>query len=962
MPILPGERFVARQSAARGAVDNTVPGLLEFDTTVIVEGGYAFDGTEVEVDSAGRYLVIHGTGEVSSGDERAVGTNSIAINGTSRGVHGLSTHRYVRNAGQASRGVSFGAAICELDEGDKIASRTDGDDFASAVGAYTTAADEGGGLQVIRLPIGDFTELELPQPADINVTDAASVRPWTDNTFNGSALLNAQLAPNAKYLICWAVQFTNTNLTRCAGLARVSANGSVRQYGSAYLKDANSQGAAANGLFLYQAGDTAETLQLEATMEMDPVLGVSQAKAASLQIFRLPQNTRWMHADADAATSNTQRMENSNFLRLFLNREARAASSFVFNFVFNEIRNNTNATLPVLAIGWQNWDRQAQNSARKVPTTRIAIRDTPITYGWGGAYNRGNATGPESDAYHAAYSQAAMFDLPAGTNGVSFQARHIGGQPNHAMGIFGAGNRRYIGLQVLDLRDLDTGNFAVLNTLTEREVANPIVPTTSGSVVVPIGTATTSNTVGDVDADRTEFTPVRSTPGSSDPAPTEIHNVDLAPLGAINRGDGLLVVFGIDGNSALFIPSDFEILLDAQGPDGEVRAVVVYKKAVGTEGPILQFGTNEPTTSIHRAFRFAAADIFDWDQSPPVGITQGGNNAIPTHPALTVPWPPLVETWWLGGYLADEGTSVPQAFPGFTFGQFRLAGAGEAFGMAEVFGELRGTLDAGTFLIIDSVEEQWTAWTVAVRPADTGASPLGAITTASENETAGSVDPIVSSTFARIASTDETNAAGGVRASIDGTAGQPVDTSAGTERARVIKNAGTGTGTTVVIQRAREISRSRPIGTAIDVPREVDVDHDVFFLDRHRAVGVESPDDARDIGREVGETDLVAPLFRTLDATTKEKRAVDIITPGDPSAEPPEFALTLSGTREPDSFLPGEYVGKWDQNTGRIRALSPLFGAGQVLSVQAGRTYYVWVRWTLGNERPVRIYEAIKVV
>ena len=152
MAITPGQKFIRRQSAARTNVSNTAVADFSLDTAVTSEGGFGTWGSdEVTVDTVGRYLVIHGTGEVdTSGTTREVGTNSIVVDGTSQDIHGLTTHRYVRNSGGADEAVSLGVGIVDATAGtEAIGSQTDGSTYADAVGGYDYLANDGAGIQII---------------------------------------------------------------------------------------------------------------------------------------------------------------------------------------------------------------------------------------------------------------------------------------------------------------------------------------------------------------------------------------------------------------------------------------------------------------------------------------------------------------------------------------------------------------------------------------------------------------------------------------------------------------------------------------------------------------------------------------------------------------------------------------------------------------------------------------------
>lgn len=100
--------------------------------------------------------------------------------------------------------------------------------------------------------------------------------------------------------------------------------------------------------------------------------------------------------------------------------------------------------------------------------------------------------------------------------------------------------------------------------------------------------------------------------------------------------------------------------------------------------------------------------------------------------------------------------------------------------------------------------------------------------------------------------------------------------------------------------------------------------------------------------------------MRDVESTTAEKMPYLITTSSDPSAAAPEFAVTTSG--DPSTWVEGEWTGEaWSPTDGQIRALTPLVGAGQALAITAGTQPYLWIRWTVGTETPVRLLEQINV-
>jgi hypothetical protein len=115
------------------------------------------------------------------------------------------------------------------------------------------------------------------------------------------------------------------------------------------------------------------------------------------------------------------------------------------------------------------------------------------------------------------------------------------------------------------------------------------------------------------------------------------------------------------------------------------------------------------------------------------------------------------------------------------------------------------------------------------------------------------------------------------------------------------------------------------------------------------------------LGADVRTNATLNPRLRTLvESTTNERLTVEVTTRYDPTAANPEFALTTTET-EPTAWVAGQWYGLWTQATGRIDARTPAIGASQLLDVTAGTDYDLWMRWTAGNETPVRHVGRIRV-
>jgi hypothetical protein len=101
---------------------------------------------------------------------------------------------------------------------------------------------------------------------------------------------------------------------------------------------------------------------------------------------------------------------------------------------------------------------------------------------------------------------------------------------------------------------------------------------------------------------------------------------------------------------------------------------------------------------------------------------------------------------------------------------------------------------------------------------------------------------------------------------------------------------------------------------------------------------------------------------RDVESTTIEKLGPYVVTTSsDPSGDPPEFSATTT-LGDPTTWVEGEWTGgAWSPTDGEIRALSPLAGDGQALDLNPGTRPYLYVRWTVGIETPVRLLEQINV-
>ncbi len=146
------------------------------------EGGYTYNGPDVEVDTAGKYLFVYDLGQCDLASTRAVGTLVPRLNGTTDQTRFRATHRYLRNSG-GLQGASIGMCILDLAATDDVRVRNPGAvDQTDAVGNYATNSTVGGGLQLVYLGDGSLTHVErhrTPQRSDLNIN---ATRPWLDSS------------------------------------------------------------------------------------------------------------------------------------------------------------------------------------------------------------------------------------------------------------------------------------------------------------------------------------------------------------------------------------------------------------------------------------------------------------------------------------------------------------------------------------------------------------------------------------------------------------------------------------------------------------------------------------------------------------------------------------------------------------------------------------------------------------
>lgn len=92
-----------------------------------------------------------------------------------------------------------------------------------------------------------------------------------------------------------------------------------------------------------------------------------------------------------------------------------------------------------------------------------------------------------------------------------------------------------------------------------------------------------------------------------------------------------------------------------------------------------------------------------------------------------------------------------------------------------------------------------------------------------------------------------------------------------------------------------------------------------------------------------------------IESTTLERIEFEISARQSPTGTPPEFTVTVDDHGDPTGWVAGSWVdSSWNSTTGKVRALSPRFGAGGEIPIAADNTLVVWARWARGDELVVR--------
>ncbi len=493
----PGDRFVRRHNAARGTTANGTAADISYDTAVLSEGGYSWSSPEVTVDEAGLYLCTFDIGQVQVSSTRACGTLVPSVN-TSDQVRFKASHRYLRNA-SGTMGASIGNAILDLSASDDVKIRNPGASTPTdAVGNYATNATAGGGIQLLRLPAENFTHVErTSDAAECGVSNINTTRPWIDSsgtwttiTYNSEVNDDDSLYPgtggtvtlaaDTKYLIVWGTTIYSTDSSRHAYSTRLQIDSVNVQTSSHYQRTTASQGGGMSGVYLHETGGSTESLILQATQESEGGdAGTPQVADAYLQILELPSSAEWIHADNSTTDSLTTALAGtSTWYDTPLSSTFRADgnSDLSLDSGNDAIQNDSGGSLPVLAIGWQRWDRDSGASGtRKMPWTRWDNGGSATYYGVAGAFSRGQQSG--DDTWQAHFVSTALLDL-ANAADLSFQVNEPQSGANSDMGIYASTSRHFLGVQVLNLETLVSGGEDVLladNVESASELTSPVI-------------------------------------------------------------------------------------------------------------------------------------------------------------------------------------------------------------------------------------------------------------------------------------------------------------------------------------------------------------------------------------------------------------------------------------------------------------------------------------------------------
>ncbi|REK25928.1 MAG: hypothetical protein DWQ40_00455 [Actinobacteria bacterium] len=559
-----GQRFVRRHNAARTSTANTTAADITYDTAVLSEGGYTWASPEVTVDETGIYFAAWDLGLIEALSTRAVGTLVPSINTTDQ-IRFRATHRYLRNAGGAQHGASIGMGLFNLTANDDFKIRNPGAlTPTDAVGNYATLSGASGGIQLVRMPDGNFTHLERTVDAtEVGTSNINATRPWLDSsgtwttvTYNSEVQDDAALYPgtggdvtlaaNTKYLIVWGTTSWSTDASRHTYVTRLQINSVNVQTGSGYQRNASSQGPPIVGAYLHETGGSTETLRLQATHETEGGdAGTPNVSDAYLQILELPSTAEWIHVDNGTTDSLTTALaaENTWYTTpLSSTFRADGGSNLSLDAANDQVDNDSGADLGVLAFGWARWDRDAGASGgRKNPWGRFN-NGTGQGYGISGAYSRGAQS--NDDTWQAHYCSAWLGDIPS-AGSLTFEHRDDAGgagAANNDMGIYASTSRYFLGVQVLDLGSLEDaggtpGTVTPATIAATATVPQPALQTGAAHTAIPAVVAATATAPTPTLIGGAVITPTVIAATATVPNPTAFEPVVVPDPGELLRAD-----------------------------------------------------------------------------------------------------------------------------------------------------------------------------------------------------------------------------------------------------------------------------------------------------------------------------------------------------------------------------------------------------------------------------------------
>lgn len=579
MATTPGQRFVRRHNAARGATSNTTAADISYDTAVISEGGYSWLTPEVTVDEAGLYLCLFDIGEITVASTRAVGTLVPSVNTTDQTLY-KARHRYLRNSG-GTHNASWGTCILDLAASDDVKVRNPGVvSGTDALGNYATNVNQGGGFQLIRLPAGNFTEVQrTTSQSPITITYANATRPWIDSTLLTTQITftsevrdddglypgtggDLTLAANTKYLVIYGATFDGSSNQRHTHHLQLEINGNNVQHSTGYERTNASDGPPMQGMYLHETGGTAETLRLNGGVEQEDI-AVSNTVGcdnAYVQVLELPSSAEWIHVDNGATNSlDTALAGTTTYYDTPLSSTFRVDgdSNLSLDGTNNAVQNDSGGSLPVLAIGWHMWDRDtAASGTRKHCWSYWDNNGTRIAYGISGGYNRGQQG--NDDTHRLGYVAAATMDL-ANAADLSFSVRDPVSGANSNMGIYASTSRYFLGVQVLNLNTLEAAADIV---------SEPGAGSLSLSGLAPSAeiTHTRAVPVGNIDTDGLVPTTAQGVKILTRPGGLHLGNVGLLLR-------GITPTILIEQQSVTALPDAGSLSLTGLVPSAEIDAI-----------------------------------------------------------------------------------------------------------------------------------------------------------------------------------------------------------------------------------------------------------------------------------------------------------------------------------------------------------------------------------------------------